>query len=96
MALLIDFIGPCKGPVEIIAKGATIKAPPELAKFTRDSWIKIMNVDKLTMNGGIFDGQGQATWKSTKCQDSQSTCNIPVVSVSLENKLKRVPWTSPW
>ncbi|KAL8238086.1 hypothetical protein R6Q59_019167 [Mikania micrantha] len=78
MSLAIDLSGPCKGPVEIVAKGATIKAPPELSKFTKDSWIILRNIDKLTMTGGTFDGQGQQTWKSTRCQDSQSTCNIPV------------------
>ncbi|KAK9056804.1 hypothetical protein SSX86_024167 [Deinandra increscens subsp. villosa] len=78
LSLSVVLVGPCKGPIEIIAKGATIKAPPELAKFTTDSWITIRNVDKLTMTGGILDGQGQQTWTSTRCHDSQSTCNIPV------------------
>lgn len=80
MSLAIELAGPCKGPVEIMAKGAIIKAPPELSKFTKDSWITIRNVDRLTMTGGTFDGQGQETWKSKKCKDSTS-CQVPVVSV---------------
>lgn len=77
----IEMKGPCTGPIQITATGATIKAPPELAKFKTDSWITIENVDKLTMTGGIFDGQGQQTWSSTRCHDSQMACKIPVVSV---------------
>ncbi|KAI3675162.1 hypothetical protein L1987_84747 [Smallanthus sonchifolius] len=78
LSLAIVLAGPCKGPVEIIAKGATIKAPPELAKFTKDTWININSVDKLTITGGTFDGQGQQTWQSAKCQDTQMSCQIPV------------------
>ncbi|KAK9075514.1 hypothetical protein SSX86_003838 [Deinandra increscens subsp. villosa] len=78
MSLSIVLSGPCKGPIEIQATGATIKAPPELAKFKTDSWIQIQSVDRFTMNGGTFDGQGQQIWHSTKCHDSQLTCQLPV------------------
>ncbi|KAI7733383.1 hypothetical protein M8C21_033680, partial [Ambrosia artemisiifolia] len=78
LAVAIDLFGPCKGPIKVIAKGATIKAPPELAKFKKDCWITIMLVDKLTMIGGIFDGQGQATWKTKNCLDTTTTCPLPV------------------
>nr|XP_043620069.1 exopolygalacturonase-like [Erigeron canadensis] len=74
----IKLRGPCKGPIEIKATGATIKAPPELAVFKNDSWITIENIKMLTLTGGTFDGQGHETWKSTKCHDSQMTCQIPV------------------
>ena len=76
----IDMKGPCKAAIEIKATGATIKAPPDVTKFKTDYWISILEVDKLTMTGGTYDGQGQATWKSTKCHDSKQTCQIPVVS----------------
>ncbi|KAK1423989.1 hypothetical protein QVD17_19300 [Tagetes erecta] len=78
MALSVVLSGPCKGPIKLQATGATIKAPPELAKFKTDSWIRIQNVSKFTMTGGTFDGQGQQTWSSTKCHNSQMTCEIPV------------------
>ncbi|KVI10636.1 Glycoside hydrolase, family 28, partial [Cynara cardunculus var. scolymus] len=74
----ILFGGPCKGPVEIKATGATIKAPPELARFKSDSWIAVQYINKLTMTGGTFDGQGQETWKSKKCSDTAQTCQVPV------------------
>ncbi|KAM0063062.1 putative endo-polygalacturonase [Helianthus debilis subsp. tardiflorus] len=77
MSLAIMLVGPCKGPIEINAKGATLKAPPELAKFSKDSWIYIRNVDKLTMIGGTFDGQGQQTWMGTKCDETMA-CPVPV------------------
>ncbi|KAL7591074.1 hypothetical protein Lser_V15G34853 [Lactuca serriola] len=72
----IQLKGPCKGPIEIKATGATIKAPPEVAKFKTDGWIEIEGVDKLTMTGGNYDGQGQATWKSNNCA-STGVCKLP-------------------
>lgn len=78
LASSMEMKGPCKGPIEIKATGAIVKAPPELEKFKTDSWITIGKVDKLTLTGGTFDGQGQATWASNKCHDSQKTCTIPV------------------
>nr|XP_043622973.1 polygalacturonase-like [Erigeron canadensis] len=73
----INLTGPCKGPMEIKATGATIKAPPELEKFKTGTWISIMYVDRLTMTGGTFDGQGQESWKNKKCGDKQTSCDIP-------------------
>ncbi|XP_024966091.1 exopolygalacturonase-like [Cynara cardunculus var. scolymus] len=72
----IDLMGPCKGPIEFKATGATIKAPPELAKFKTDAWIWFTKVDSLTMTGGTYDGQGQETWKNNKCSTS-GTCSLP-------------------
>ncbi|KAI7733381.1 hypothetical protein M8C21_033678 [Ambrosia artemisiifolia] len=77
MSLAIELAGPCKGPIKINAKGATIKAPPELAKVKKDSWISIRDVNKLTMIGGTFDGQGKEAWKGKKCEDSMA-CLKPV------------------
>ncbi|KAJ0582792.1 putative glycosidase [Helianthus annuus] len=70
--------GPCKGPIELHATGATLMAPPELAKFNTTSWILIKSVNRFTLTGGTFDGQGHQTWNSTKCHDSLMTCEIPV------------------
>ncbi|KAI3769574.1 hypothetical protein L6452_00683 [Arctium lappa] len=74
----ILFSGPCKGPIEIKATGATIKAPPELERFKSDAWIAIQYIDRLTITGGTFDGQGHETWKNHKCHDTALTCQIPV------------------
>ncbi|KAJ9536324.1 hypothetical protein OSB04_un000504 [Centaurea solstitialis] len=73
----IQFSGPCKGPVEIKAIGATIKAPPELARFKSDEWILFERIDRLTMIGGTFDGQGHEAWKNPKCGDNDN-CHLPV------------------
>nr|XP_043622804.1 exopolygalacturonase-like [Erigeron canadensis] len=72
----IMLAGPCKGPIEIKATGATIKAPPELAKFKENRWITIRDVDKLTWTGGNLDGQGQAVWKGNQCAKTAS-CALP-------------------
>ena len=73
---LIQLYGPCKGPIEIKATGATIKAPSDLAMFKNDTWIIIAFVDQLTMTGGTFDGQGQESWRNNKCNN----CKKPAVS----------------
>ncbi|KAI3509642.1 hypothetical protein L1887_25075 [Cichorium endivia] len=75
----IDLIGPCQGPIKITATGATIKAPPELEKFTTNYWIAIRNVSKLTMIGGTYDGQGRQTWAQNLCPDGGPPgCPLPV------------------
>ncbi|CAH1450185.1 unnamed protein product [Lactuca virosa] len=75
----IDLIGPCKGPIEIKATGAIMKAPPELKKFTTAYWISIRNVNKLTMIGGTYNGQGEQTWKQNLCPDGgPGPCPLPV------------------
>ncbi|KAJ9560795.1 hypothetical protein OSB04_005955 [Centaurea solstitialis] len=56
---LVALNGPCKGPIEVKATGATIKAPPALVVFKHPGWIEVMNVDKLTMTGGTYDGQAK-------------------------------------
>ncbi|KAJ9536322.1 hypothetical protein OSB04_un000502 [Centaurea solstitialis] len=74
----ILFSGPCKGPVEIKANGATIKAPPELARLKSDSWIAFQYIDRLSVIGGTFDGQGHEAWKNQKCADTAFSCQMPV------------------
>lgn len=81
----IQLSGPCKGPIEINASGATIMAPPEIEKFKTDSWILIMYIDKLTMIGGTLDGQGKASWRNPVRK--QIKCQSPVVSVSLKHDI---------
>ena len=56
--------GPCKGPIEFKAIGATIKAPPNLEMFKTDCWTGFVNLDGLTMMGGTYDGQGQGITQS--------------------------------
>ncbi|KAM0002529.1 putative endo-polygalacturonase [Helianthus debilis subsp. tardiflorus] len=69
--------GPCKGPIEIKATGATIKAPPELEKFqTTDTWIRINYIDRLTMTGGTLDGQGHGSWRNANCKNCQKPVNL--------------------
>ncbi|KAJ9560710.1 hypothetical protein OSB04_005870 [Centaurea solstitialis] len=74
----ILFSGPCKGPVEIKANGATIKAPPELARLKSNSWIAFQYIDRLSVIGGTFDGQGHEAWKNQKCADTALSCQMPV------------------
>ncbi|XP_023754438.1 exopolygalacturonase [Lactuca sativa] len=74
--------GPCKGPIEIKATGATLKAPPELKIFkTVNTWITFLNIDRLTINGGTFDGQGHDSWRNKECPRCQRPVNIGFSSV---------------
>ncbi|XP_071686667.1 polygalacturonase-like isoform X2 [Rutidosis leptorrhynchoides] len=74
----IKLTGPCKGPIEIKATGATIKAPSDLTLFKKDTWIYISFVDGLTMTGGTFDGQGQQSWRTKNCNNDKAACTKPV------------------
>ncbi|XP_074297263.1 polygalacturonase-like [Silene latifolia] len=46
--------GPCRGPIEFHNSG-TLKGPQGLRG---DSLIEFQYIDGLTLNGGVFDGQG--------------------------------------
>ncbi|KAI7733384.1 hypothetical protein M8C21_033681 [Ambrosia artemisiifolia] len=55
LAVAIELSGPCKGPIKVIAKGATIKAPPKLGMFKKDGWITIIantdGIHTMRLNG---------------------------------------------
>ncbi|XP_052730079.1 polygalacturonase [Vigna angularis] len=71
----VELKGPCKGPVKITIDGQ-IKAPVNQKDLGGDHWIKISNVNDLTLSGtAIFDGQGASAWKENECSKN-SNCKI--------------------
>ncbi|KAL4200163.1 hypothetical protein AMTRI_Chr03g55040 [Amborella trichopoda] len=74
----LSFIGPCKNLTRMTftVKG-TLKAFTDLGKFAKDgAWIMFGWVNDLTVNGGgVFDGQGTASWGKNKC-GNQKYCNL--------------------
>ena len=72
--------GPCQNPIEVIGEGATILAPTDPKAITTESWIGIKNVNKMTLSGGNFDGQGEEAWKTNNAAKT-GKINLPFVSI---------------
>lgn len=77
--------GPCTAAVTIEAAGATLLAPPQVNQFkNQTNWFIFQEIDKLSVIGGTFDGQGQATWdeysaEEEKCLKYDNCPSIPMV-----------------
>lgn len=52
----------------------TLKATTDLKRFGND-WIEFGWVNGLTVAGGVFDGQGAASWPFNKCP-IRKDCNV--------------------
>ncbi|KAI3525302.1 hypothetical protein L1887_03993 [Cichorium endivia] len=68
--------GPCKNPIQMKANGATLKAPSDPTGIKGPGWIMFKNVEKMTLSGGIFDGQGQEAWKTNNAAKT-GKCDLP-------------------
>nr|GMD26295.1 polygalacturonase-like [Ipomoea batatas]GME09586.1 polygalacturonase-like [Ipomoea batatas] len=68
--------GPCKAPIELQILG-TLEAPSDDKTLdTSKEWLTVQYVDGFTLTGGgIFDGQGTATWEHNDCKKTKS-CNL--------------------
>ncbi|XP_024979108.1 exopolygalacturonase-like [Cynara cardunculus var. scolymus] len=60
----VSLVGPCQNPIEVVAEGATLLAPTDPKAIKTESWFHIKNVNKMTLTGGNFDGQGEEAWKT--------------------------------
>ena len=74
------FLGPCKAPIEFQLVG-TLQAPSSASGFKDgDGWVTFERIDKLTVyGGGVFDGNGKASW-GKHCTRLSYCSKLPIVS----------------
>ncbi|XP_062153709.1 exopolygalacturonase-like [Alnus glutinosa] len=74
----VDFLGPCKGPIEFNVLGS-IHSPGDPKYFKGDKWISFGRVDHLTVSGtGEFDGQGRTAWGRSGCSKTSYCIHLPI------------------
>ena len=75
----ISLNGPCKSPIELQVMG-TILAPANPSAFKEPNWVVFNGVDRLTVSGGgVFDGQGAASWGKNTCAKEKYCAALPIV-----------------
>ncbi|XP_019162863.1 PREDICTED: exopolygalacturonase clone GBGA483-like [Ipomoea nil] len=78
MAGPIWFQGPCKGPITIDAQKMNLLALPDPFAFKgHGGWVTFSQVIGVTINGGIFDGNGATTWNLPDCGKNGHICPLP-------------------
>ncbi|KAK4422043.1 Exopolygalacturonase [Sesamum alatum] len=60
--------GPCQAPIAILAEKVRFVAPIDPARLTsHNGWFNFQGIDKFSLQGGRFDGQGEITWHENNC-----------------------------
>ncbi|KAL9245180.1 hypothetical protein vseg_018859 [Gypsophila vaccaria] len=77
----VDLQGPCKAKIHVQILG-NFKAPADAKVFKgADTWVKFERIDGLTVSAasgaGVFDGQGEQTWKSNNCIENPQCHTLP-------------------
>ncbi|KAK3423882.1 hypothetical protein EUGRSUZ_F00632 [Eucalyptus grandis] len=68
--------GPCNGAIAFLIKGALRASnSPQLGI---DHWITFRFIDRLTITGGVLDGQGAASWPYNDCSKNPNCKALPV------------------
>ncbi|KAF7850826.1 hypothetical protein BT93_L4986 [Corymbia citriodora subsp. variegata] len=72
----VRLVGPCSGAIELQIEGG-LKAfhSPQLGT---DHWITFRYIDRLTIAGGVLDGQGAAAWPYNDCSKNVGCKKLPV------------------
>ncbi|XP_059449576.1 exopolygalacturonase-like [Corylus avellana] len=74
----VNFLGPCKGPIEFNVLGS-IHSPGDPKYFKGDSWISFVHIEHLTVSGnGDFDGQGGTAWGRSGCSKNSYCVHLPI------------------
>ncbi|XP_057797213.1 polygalacturonase-like [Salvia miltiorrhiza] len=75
----VKLSGPNKAPILLQVEG-TVKAYSEVHKLPdkRAEWITFGHIDHFTLAGGVFDGSGQAAWKSNDCKKNRNCIKLPI------------------
>ncbi|XP_010412966.1 PREDICTED: exopolygalacturonase-like isoform X1 [Camelina sativa] len=76
----IEFVGPCKNPIEFIIDG-TLLAPANPMDIKQHIWINFRYINDLSISGsGILDGQGEQSWPLNDCHRNP---NCPKLAMNM-------------
>ncbi|KAJ4723875.1 putative Polygalacturonase [Melia azedarach] len=77
------FQGPCKNTRITLRVDGTLVAPADYKVIGNEgNWLLFQNVNGVTVNGGILDGQGTGLWA---CKDSGKNCPDGATSIAFSN-----------
>jgi len=78
----IDFMGPCKAPIEILVNGI-IKAPKNPFDVSgQNQWVRFGYINFLTLSGnGTFHGRGKMAWKQNNCSTNKNCKKLAMVNI---------------
>ncbi|KAL9840825.1 putative glycosidase [Arabidopsis thaliana] len=76
----VEFVGPCKNPIEFIIDG-TLLAPANPSDIKQDTWINFRYINNLSISGsGTLDGQGKQSWPHNDCHTNP---NCPKLAMTM-------------
>ncbi|XP_020884760.1 exopolygalacturonase [Arabidopsis lyrata subsp. lyrata] len=76
----VEFVGPCKNPIEFIIDG-TLLAPANPSDIKQDTWINFRYINNLSISGsGTLDGQGKQSWPLNDCHKNPSCPKLAMVT----------------
>ncbi|EOA39270.1 hypothetical protein CARUB_v10012276mg [Capsella rubella] len=76
----VEFVGPCKNPIEFVIDG-TLLAPGNPNDIKQDTWIKFRYINDLSISGfGTLDGQGKQSWPLNDCHKNP---NCPKLAMTM-------------
>ncbi|CAE6129318.1 unnamed protein product [Arabidopsis arenosa] len=76
----VEFVGPCKNPIEFVIDG-TLLAPANPRDIKQDTWINFRYINNLSISGsGTLDGQGKQSWPLNDCHKNP---NCPKLAMTM-------------
>ncbi|VYS48202.1 unnamed protein product [Arabidopsis thaliana] len=76
----VEFVGPCKNPIEFVIDG-TLLAPANPRDIKQDTWINFGYINNLFISGsGTLDGQGKYSWLLNDCHKNT---NCPKLAMTM-------------
>ncbi|CAA7050977.1 unnamed protein product [Microthlaspi erraticum] len=73
----IEMRGPCKAPIEVCMQGTVRADGGSIAG--KDRWVVFSKINGFKLNGGgIFDGEGNAAWRTNNCHKTFQCKKLPM------------------
>ncbi|KAK8962815.1 Exopolygalacturonase [Platanthera guangdongensis] len=93
----LKFDGPCTNAGSLTVEAqvssqcsssfqGTLKATTDLSEYTTPHWVQFGSVKRLNLIGGIFDGQGAASWPLNTCP-KEKNCNVLPTNILFMNSV---------